>query len=117
DFKATTIKFPLVNYKFIRIHLQSVQEATLSEALIFEKEVIKGEEQFFEIRSQNVSEEKNTKRTRVSVQLQDSVPVSRIILPVDTKMDYYRRVRLKTVKDSIIIENHTRYNYENLGTY
>ncbi len=117
DFKATTIKFPMVNYKFIRIHLQGTQEANLTEALIFEKEVIKGEEQFFEMRSQNVSEEKSTKRTMVSVHLQDSVPVSRIIVPVDTEMDYYRRVHLKTVRDSIIIENHTRYNYESLGSY
>src|SRR5690606_30242727 len=59
----------------------------------------------------------STKRTMVSVHLQDSVPVSRIIVPVDTEMDYYRRVHLKTVRDSIIIEKHTRYNYVNIGTY
>src|SRR5690606_8914747 len=117
DFKATTIKFPLVNYKFIRIHLQGVAEANLTEGLIFEKEVIKGEEQFFEIRSQKITQEKNTKRTSVSVHLKDSVPVSRIIIPVDSEMDYYRRVHLKTVKDSIIIEDRTRYNYESIGTY
>ena len=117
DFKATTIKFPLVNYNFIRIHLQDVPEANLTEALIFEKEVIKGEEELFEIRSQKITQEKNTKRTIVSVHLQDSVPVSRITIPVDSEMDYYRRVHLKTVKDSIIIEDRTRYNYESLGTY
>jgi len=117
DFKATTIKFPLVNYKFIRIHLQETQEANLTEALIFEKEVIKGEEQVYEVQSQKIVQEKNTKRTIVSVHLKDSVPVSKIMIPVDSEMDYYRRVHLKTVKDSIIIENHTRYNYESLGTY
>lgn len=117
DFKATTIKFPLVNYKFIRIHLQDVIEVNLTEALIFEKEVLKGEEQVFEIQGQSVSEDKNTKRTIVTVRLKDSVPVSKIIIPVDSDMDYYRRVHLKTVKDSIIIENHTRYSYESLGTY
>lgn len=117
DFKATTIKFPLVNYKFIRIHLQGTQEANLTEALIFEKEVIKGEEEFFKTRSQKIAQEKNTKKTIVSVYLKDSVPVSKIIIPVDSEMDYYRRVHLKTVKDSIVIENRIRYNYESLGTY
>lgn len=117
DFKATTIKFPLVNYKFLRIHLQGTQEANLTEALIFEKEVIKGEEEFFETLSQKITQEKNTKRTIVSVHLKDSVPVSRIIIPVDSEIDYYRRVHLKTVKDSITIENHTRYHYVSLGTY
>ena len=117
DFKATTIKFPLVNYKFIRIHLQGTQEANLTEALIFEKEVIKGEEEFFKTRSQKIAQEKNTKRTIVSVYLKDSVPVSKIMIPVDSEMDYYRRVHLKTVKDSIVIENRIRYNYESLGTY
>src|SRR5690606_13599451 len=117
DFKATTIKFPLVNYKFIRIHLQETQEANLTEALIFEKEVIKGEEQVYEVQSQKIVQEKNTKRTIVSVHLKNSVPVSKIMIPVDSEMDYYRRVHLKTVKDSIIIGTQTRYNYESLGTY
>lgn len=117
NFKATTISFSTVNYKFIRVLIKNVSESNLVNALIYDNKVVKGESVVFDKKQQKVVENKAHKTTTISIHLKEKVPVSKIEIPVNTEIDYYRRVHLKTLKDSVVLENRTRYNYTSLGTF
>ena len=117
DFRATTLNFPTLDYKFIRVLLKSVSDVTLMNALIYDSKVIKGKTVVFDKIKQKVKQDKANKTTHVTIQLSENVPISKIEIPINSDVDYYRRVFLKTLKDSVVLENRTRYNYRDIGYF
>lgn len=117
NFKATKVKFPTINYKYIRVLVNHVNNLNLLDALIYNNTIVKGEEVIHTSLKQSVEEQKESKKTQISVHLKEKLPVSKVIIPIQSDVDYYRKIHIKTLRDSIVLENKIKYNYTNIGFY
>ena len=117
NFTATDIVFPSINYKFIRVLIKDEQNATINSVLTYDSKQTKGESIIYNKKNQSLNENKENQYTSIAVQLEKEVPVSKITIPVESEIDYYRKVNIKTLIDSIVLENKTKYNYSYIGDF
>lgn len=112
DFKASTLNFPLTNYKFLRTSISSDKKLTFEDATFRTKEVKVGS--FTEIKSsQSITQDKKSKQTIAEINLNEFQPISRLSVKVNQSGDYYRSFALESLRDSIQSPNKKwQYNYE-----
>ncbi len=114
DFKFTTLSFPQTNYTFLRLQVKSKTDPLLTSTSIAKKEMTDGLYNNFSIESINVENNKNNRTTEITVALPLKVPVSKLAIGVTDDFDYYRRISIQYLADSVKTEKGWYYSYKTL---
>ena len=115
DYSFTRIRFPGAKYKYFRLNIDSQEDPRLSAASIkfkaVEKAVFAGRQILH--RKDSIGQDKST---IIDLRLEDRVPISRLKFDIGDELDYYRKVNISVVRDSVISEKGTKYLYSNIGS-
>jgi len=114
DYHFTSINFPNTNYRFFRLLIKSNEKPDLTIAKITFNEILNGSYNNYTINTLNAIQEKQKKITTLKIDLQSTVPVSSIKIQVKDQIDYYRRLTIQYLSDSLKTENGWKYTYQTL---
>lgn len=115
DYNFSNITFTDSKYKYFRIKINSKVEPILSSYRVTLRKVVEGKYKTYDIESFKKKENKEYKTTVIDVTLSKAVPVNSIQVIANDDFDYYRRMSIKYVSDSLKTEKGWKYNYRNLG--
>lgn len=114
DFKFTTLSFPQTTYSFLRMQVKSNNDPLLMAASVLKKEMTEGLYNNFSIETINVENNKTNRTTEITVELPLKVPVSKLAIGVTDDFDYYRRISIQYLADSVKTEKGWYYSYKPL---
>jgi len=115
DFKFTSLNFPSSKYRFFRLRIESKEQPIMMKASIAQHEVKSGRFRKYKIKKINIKEDKQSKQTKVDIELDMAVRISHINIAVADTFDYYRPITLKYLTDSVKTERGWHYNYRTLS--
>lgn len=113
NYEFSTLKFPSANYTYYRLFIPVEQNIELLSASLKEEVVAKGNNVAFNF-TQTIKEDKETKTTQLDINLTQLSPVSSITVAVSDTIDFYRKIEISTISDSIKTEKGWKYNYKTL---
>jgi len=114
DYQFTDIIFPNSKYKYFRICVKSELKPDLVAIKMLSKEVKKGVFKNFETLKTEMKELKKERKTEIEVDLEIKVPVSSVTINVKDNFDYYRKVKIQYLSDSIKTEKGWKYSFKTL---
>lgn len=116
DFRYTTLIFPLSQYRYFRLWVQSDEDPGLRDATITRYETAGESLKSLAIEKTEIKENTTSRQTEIDVRLSVPVPVSRLTIHVADTIDYYRPVTIRYLADSLQTEQGWRYTYRSLGS-
>ena len=116
DFRHTNLAFPLSQYRYFRLMVQSEEEPGLTNAILTRYETSGGSLKSHPVAKMEVKENDQTRQTEIDVRLSMPVPVSRLTFIVSDSIDYFRPVTIRYLADSLQTEQGWRYSYRALGS-
>lgn len=116
NYKFTTVKFPDSSYLYYRITINTAEDPKLNSAEIYENNSEAATYNTFSPKSIDVTNNKETKETIVTLDLDAAYPISFVKINVKNSIDYLRPTTIAYVVDSINTEKGWKYNYRNLTT-
>lgn len=116
DYKFTNLKFTDSKYQFFRIFISTKNKPNLVQIKILENKILKGNIKTYPIKSVNYFENKKYKQTVINIKLDQPVPVSKIKINVKDTIDFYRKITIKYLADSVKTEQGWKFSYHTLTT-
>ncbi len=116
DYKFTKLKFPDSKYQFFRIFINTKSKPNLIQIEILENKISKGNIKTYPIKNINYFENKTDKQTEINIKLDQPVPVSKIKINVKDTIDFYRKITIKYLADSVKTEQGWKFSYHTLTT-
>lgn len=114
EYRFTQLKFPKVQYDFLRIQIQNDKKPKLRSATIKERKNVEGSKRTYAL--QNWSVRQNEKQTLLDIQLKEKVPVSRLKVKVKETTDFYRPLSIQYLRDSVKTDKGWKYAYRTIST-
>lgn len=114
DFQFTTIDFPTANYRFYRLHIKTNEKPELISASIGLVKKTPGQYQYYKATAVKIDIDKKSKQSIIRIDLPEKVPVCNLQIHVKDTVDYFRRVTVKYITDSVKTEKSWLKNYETL---
>ena len=114
DYKFTKLSFPDSKYRFFRLLINSKANPQLKASEITEQQISEGIYRNHDIFNFEVTNNKQDKITEVQFQFASALPVNTITVNVDSKIDYYRPLKIEYLADSIKTEKGWNYRYNTL---
>lgn len=116
NYQFTKLTFPKCKYNYFRLFIKSKEQPLLKHAKISKYTLTNGRIRNYTIKKINTLENEELKRTEIDIELNTPVRVSQIHLGASNKIDYYRPITIKYLKDSMNTERGWIYNYSILKT-
>ncbi len=101
NYQYSSIVFPDSKYRYYRIMVPNKQAPKLLEAKVYRQFYSAGTFKEFEIAEMTKVDEKESKKTYVDFSLSNKVPISFIQIEVDSQVDYYRKIDLQYLVNTI----------------
>jgi hypothetical protein len=114
DYSFTTLKFPNVKYRYLRLLVKSTKNPDFLRAKITEHEIKRGKYRQFTVRNSSIHEDKKSKLTMVDIDLGSIVSISYLKVAVKSTFDYYRPITVKYLADSTDTPKGWKYYYKPL---
>ncbi len=109
----TSLRFPEADFKFFRIKIPGNPVPVLQAADIYSVSSEEGTATVYEGRLQ-VKQDKAKKRTIIDLDLGKVVPIDRVAIEVDADHDYFRKIEISYLADSVASQKGMRYHYQPL---
>lgn len=117
DYKFSDISFPATRYKYYRLQIKdSKTKPIINSSFLQLKKITKGIYRDFPVENLTNKENKKNKTTIIEFNLEQPVPVSALEINVQNDFDYYRKITVQYLSDSLKIEKGWKYNYRDLTT-
>ena len=116
DYQFSKIVFPDAKYRFFRLLIESKKRPNLVKTKTTLHDRVEGNYRNYTIEALETKAEKQKKQTVIDLDLGLSVPVSYLKIDVKQDLDYYRRITIKYLSDSIKTPEGWQYNYSTLTT-
>ena len=110
NYNFTTLNFPEVNYRYLRLAIPEAEKPTLNSASLNDQHIEEGKYQIYQIGSMNISNDHEKQQTIVEINLLQKVPVASLAVKVNDTLDYYRPISIQYVTDSFNTEQGIHYN-------
>lgn len=114
DYTFTNLNFSNAKYRYYRLLVKSNAQPGLLSSTLYLDSIAPATYQDYPITDFKVTQV--DKNTILSVDLKSRIPVSYLKFEVSDKTDYYRRVEIQYVSDSVKTEKGWRYSYRTLTT-
>ncbi|MGZ5303384.1 MAG: DUF3999 family protein [Bacteroidia bacterium] len=114
NYKFTSLRFPTIQYPYLRASLISEVKPVLESALIHDNISTPGIYTTHTKWFQQRTKDKKSRKSNLDILLQQPVPVSVIRLYINSNVDFYRPVQISSVTDSTKTPNGWLYHYETL---
>lgn len=101
DYQHTRLNFSTVNYQYLRLSFRSDIEPELNNISIKQNTKERGILQVYTPKSLKISNNPENKTTVIDINLEETVPVSKISVEVKDKFDYYRPIEIQRLIDSV----------------
>lgn len=117
DYKFSDISFPATRYNYYRLQIkESETKPRLNSSFLQLKKITRGVYNDFPIKNLTAKEDKKNKTTIIEFNLEQPVPVSYLAINAENEFDYYRKITIQYLSDSLKTEKGWKYNYRNLAT-
>lgn len=116
DYQFTDITFKDAKYRYFRIAIDSNEKPELSSGSLALNTFTKGSYVNFPIQKTDKENNAKDKRTEITLDLGEIVPLSQVQLEIKDEIDYYRPLRIQYAKDSVQTQNGWKQNYYNLSS-
>ncbi|WP_236636751.1 DUF3999 family protein [Sinomicrobium soli] len=116
DFQSTTLAFPESKYRYLRVFIDSEEKPDLLEAGMERMETTEGVFRDYLPRKTDIREDRASGQTGIDIDLPFPVPVSRLLIDVGDRFDYYRPLTIRYVADSVKTEQGWKYQYHTLAS-
>lgn len=114
DYSFTTLNFPNVNYKYLRILVKNEEQPSLLAARISEYVKTEGAYYIVENPVLKSTNDREKKQTIIQVNLNEIVPVNSLNIKVSNDFDFYRNMTLEFLTDSIKTAAGWEYRYKKI---
>lgn len=114
-YRYTKLKFDDSNYKYFRILIRTQEEVKLISAYPYEIEPDLGLYHSFPIDIHRSQNSKNPNTTTILARLNQPSLLSEIDIDVADNIDYYRRIVISYMTDSVDVNGQWQYRYRNLN--
>ena len=114
EYQFTDIIFPKSKYQYFRICVKNNLKPDLIEVKMISNEIEEGVFKNFVVEKNEINQLKQDKKTEIEVDLTAKVPVSLIKINVKDNFDYYRKIKIQYLLDSIYTEKGWKYRYATL---
>lgn len=112
SYSFTDLHFPTSRYIYYRIKIESIVDPKFQKAVLFNTSHHEGISKDYSIREIQLKEESKT--TIIDIELNNSVPISKVRLEPSVNFDFYRNIIIEYLVDSLETENGTFYNFSTL---
>lgn len=112
NYQFTQVDFPDSKYKFYHLKIKANEQPKLSETKIWEQKKNEGDFKIAVIKNLKKSLNAKEKLSIIEVELQNKIPVSSVKINIGNIFDYYRPIKIETLRDSVKTESGWHYNYE-----
>ncbi|MGJ8684878.1 MAG: DUF3999 family protein [Nonlabens sp.] len=116
DYQFTDLVFPPASYRYFRVLVKSENQPELLASKIFKQQKTDGVFVDHHLKNFSITEDKKRKSTIIDVELEHSVPVSRLMVNVKNDYDYFRSASLTYLADSVETEKGWKYDYKTIKT-
>ena len=116
DYAFTTVSFPLSNYRYLRLLINSSEKPALQSARLTAQEAVEGAYRNYALRGMQAETEKQSKQTVIDARLKFPAPLSYLKIFVRDTFDYYRPITINYVRDSINTQTGWKYRYAPLAS-
>jgi len=107
------VTFPNSNYSYYRIGVKAKKQPNLIAATLNHRTIVEADYIQRRFTKTNIIEDKN--QTIITAELDKPLPISSIKIDVGDKIDFYRRVKIEYLQDSIKTEKGYKEIYNTLG--
>ena len=107
------VTFPNSNYSYYRIGVKAKKQPKLIAATLNHRTIVEADYIQRRFTKTNITEDKN--QTIITAELDKPLPISSIKIDVGDKIDFYRRVKIEYLQDSIKTEKGYKEIYNTLG--
>ncbi|WP_430936078.1 DUF3999 family protein [Saccharicrinis sp. 156] len=114
DFQFNKLSFSSSKYKYLRLFIPATKNPRLSSAALVQSSTLDGEGKKYPVKNFYVTENKKYKTTEIEVDFDDPVRAGKVTINIKSDFDYYRRVSIKLIQDSIETETGWVYRYGKL---
>lgn len=114
DYSFTTLRFPLLSYAYLRLHIKSKEQPELMPVMLYHKTVQAADVQPHELLHFSSRVDKQRKQSLADLELTQAVPVSKLTLHIADTHDYYRPISILYANDSSQSAEGWRYLYKPL---
>lgn len=114
NYSFTTLDFPKIKYKYVRLLIKSDEKPNLRSTKINEttnKKITDTNTKTYNIQAQEITEDPKTKQTIIELTLPQKVPISNIKIDVQDTLDYYRPIQIQYLSDSVQLVQGWKANY------
>ena len=113
QFTSSDLHFNLINFKYLRIQLSVDKTLTLTNATFKEQTIVPGIYSNIPLAWKETID-KSVKQSIITIDLKESQPVTKLLVEVEEKQDYYRPFRFEVLTDSTKAPKGWQYFYETL---
>ena len=114
NYKHTQLNFPSAKFPFFRLQVASNEKPELRKANLLREEVVNGKLRNYQIKKQEIHQNKKKKTSEIDIDLDAPVLISNLTLKIDEAFDYYRPISIRYVTDSIKTEKGWKHNYRTI---
>lgn len=114
NFKFTSLNFPDIKFRFLRISVNSSVKPELLSSSIASQQTIPGNSRSYKVKEFAATEKKDTRQTLIDLELEYPVPVSSLEIKINDTVDYYRPITIQYLSDSVKTEQGWIFNYQSL---
>jgi len=114
DYSFTTLDFPKIKYKYLRLLIKSDEKPNLQSTKINEitkTKITDTNVKTYNIQAKEIIEDPKTKQTIIELTLPNKVPISNVKINVQDTFDYYRPIQIQYLSDSIQLAQGWKANY------
>jgi hypothetical protein len=116
DYSFTTLKFPDVKYRYLRLLVKSTKNPDFLRAKIMEHEIKRGKYREYTVRNISINENKKSKQSIIDIDLGSIVSICYLKVAVKSTFDYYRPIMVKYLADSTDTPRGWKYYYRPLSS-
>jgi hypothetical protein len=112
DYSFSTLHFPAVQYKFLRINIKSTEQPKLLSTIISDVNIFKpGTYRSYKPFKINTVNNSESKETIIDIDFGKVIPAGKLALHVSDKIDFYRPISIEYLSDSFQTPKGWQYNY------
>jgi hypothetical protein len=114
DYQFTDIAFKDSKYRYFRVVINSKEKPKLLSSSLALNTFTKGNYVNFPIKRMDKENNAEKKRTGISIDLGEVVPLSQVQIEIKDEIDYYRPLKIQYARDSVQTQKGWKLNYSSL---
>lgn len=114
NYQFTTLRFPEVDYNYIRVFIQTNTDLSFQSAELSKKELTTLELKPYDIKTWNTTINKVEKQSIIDINLGRTLPINYFKISASSNFDYYRPITIQYLSDSFKTPKGWQYTYSNV---